>query len=64
MHPEFRHDMIRRRERELSAAARSAHAREATRQENEDPLAIKLIWAGSERSLWTGLFASWMIAGR
>jgi hypothetical protein len=64
MHPDFRQHMIRRRERELSAAARDAHAREERRKENEDPLAVRLVFAGPEQAYWPGLFASFMIAGR
>jgi hypothetical protein len=63
MHPEFRQAMIRRRERELRAATRDVHAREERKVEDEEPLALRLIWAGSERSQWPSAFAAWRIAG-
>jgi hypothetical protein len=63
MHPEFRQAMIRRHERELSTAVRDAYAREETTRKDEEPLALRLIWAGSERSHWPSAFAAWRIAG-
>jgi hypothetical protein len=64
MHPDFRQDMIRGREHELGAAMRDLHTREEPRKEREEPLAVRLIWSGSERSQWPSVFAGWMIAGR
>jgi hypothetical protein len=63
MHPEFGQAMMRRRERELSAAVRDVHAREETTRMDEEPLALRLIWGGSERSFWTSAFAAWRIGG-
>jgi hypothetical protein len=63
MHPEFRQAMMRRHERELSAAVRDIHAHEETTTKDEEPLALRLIWAGSERSHWPSAFAAWRIAG-
>jgi hypothetical protein len=61
MHPEFRQATIRQRERELSSALRDVHAREEPRKEKEEPLAVRLVWAGPESSQWPGLFAAWRI---
>jgi hypothetical protein len=63
MHPEFREATIRQRERELSAALRDIHTREEPRKEREEPLALRLLWAGSERSQWPSVLAAWRIAG-
>ena len=63
MHPEFGQAMIRGRERELSAAVRDVHVHGETRREDDEPLALRLIWAGPERSQWPSAFAGWMIAG-
>ena len=63
MHPEFGQAMIRRRERELSAAVRDVHVHGETRREDDEPLALRLIWAGPERSQWPAAFAAWRLGG-
>ena len=63
MHPDFRQAMIHRRERELRAATRDVHSRKQRKSDEEEPLALRLIWAGSERSHWPSAFAAWRIAG-
>ena len=63
MHPEFRQAMIRRRERELSAAVRDAHNRGERTRKDDEPFALRLIWAGSERSHWPSAFAAWRLGG-
>jgi hypothetical protein len=63
MHPEFRQAMIRRRERELNVAVRDVHNHEERTGKDEEPLAVRLIWAGSERSHWPSVFAAWRLGG-
>lgn len=63
MHPEFRQTTIRQRERELSAALRHARTHESGKEEDAEPSALRLIWAGSSTSWWTTALAPWRIAG-
>jgi hypothetical protein len=63
MHPEFRQAMIRRHERELSVAVRDVHTREERMGKDEEPLALRFIWAGSEGSHWPSVFAAWRLGG-
>jgi hypothetical protein len=62
MHPDFRQEAIRQREREIGAALRDARAHERRKREELEQDPMRLIWATPGGS-WLAALATWRLAG-